>query len=107
MIDKDYFWIIITVLAIGTITIRSGFIFLSAKVKISDRVREIFTFIPAAILPAMLAPMVFFHQGSSDLLMHKERLFVTIAAIFVSYYSKSMIGTVTFGLAALFLVKFL
>lgn len=104
MIETGYFWQNIFLLAVGTILIRGSIIAISAKVKISDRLREIFSFIPAAILPAFVAPMVFFHEGRVEWLFQKERFFVLILATAVCYYSRSTLATILFGLVALYFV---
>jgi len=104
MIDTEYFWLNIFFLSLGTIAIRGSIIALSAKVKISDRIKEIFSFIPAAILPAFVAPAVFFHQGRVEWALGKERFFIMILATAVSYYSRSTLATIIFGLLTLYVV---
>lgn len=105
MINFNHFWETISFLAIGTISIRGCFIFLSSKISISPRTREIFTYIPAAILPALLMPMVFFHKGNNEILQGKERFIVLIFAIFICIKTKNMLLTVFFGLGLLFLIN--
>ena len=104
MIESSYFWTVIVLLGLGTLCIRGSIIFLSSRITISDRVREVFSFIPAAILPSMIAPMVFFHQGQVDFIAGKERFAILVLATVVCYYTKSMLGTICFGLGTLFLV---
>ncbi len=102
MIETGYFWRCIFILAAGTIAIRGSIIAVSARVRISDRWREIFSFIPAAILPAFVAPAVFFHQGSVAWAFGKERFLVLVVATAVCYFSRSTLATVAFGLVALY-----
>ena len=103
MIPLDYYWLNVALLAIGTIAIRGSIIALSARTKISDRLKELFTFIPAAILPAFIAPAVFFHQGQVTWVMGKERVVVLVLASILCWFTRSTLATVGFGLAALFL----
>lgn len=103
MIPLDYYWLNVALLAIGTIVIRGSIIALSARAKISDRLKELFTFIPAAILPAFIAPAVFFHQGQVTWVMGKERVVVLVLAIILCWITRSTLATVGFGLAALFI----
>lgn len=105
MISDKYFWFNIVCLGIGTIAIRGSIIAISARVKISDRMREIFSFIPAAILPALVAPAVFFHQGKSALLWGKERFVVAVLATVVCYFSRSTLATIASGLIGLYLLS--
>jgi branched-subunit amino acid transport protein len=105
MIDSEYFWNNIFFLALGTIAIRGSIIALSARVKISDRVKELFSFIPAAILPAFIAPAVYFHNGHVDWVFGKERLLILILATAVCYFTRSTLVTITFGLGALYFIS--
>ncbi|MBN8541127.1 MAG: AzlD domain-containing protein [Deltaproteobacteria bacterium] len=106
MIEPAYFWTVVALLALGTLAIRGSIIAISSagKFVISDRMRELFSFIPAAIIPAIVAPMVFFHSGKVEWLGHRERLWVLLLAIFVCYFTRHMVATVGFGLFALYLV---
>lgn len=105
MIAPNYFWTNILLLALGTFTIRGIFIAMSARIKISDRWRQLFSYIPAAILPAFIAPAVFFHEGHQAWLLGKERFFILVISSVVCFYSKSTLATIVFGLAALYLIN--
>jgi branched-subunit amino acid transport protein len=105
MIEPGYFWNNIFILALGTIAIRGSIIALSTKIKISERWKEVFSFIPASILPAFVAPAVFFHKGQVDWIFGKERFLALMLATVVCYFSKSTLTTIGFGLAALYLLS--
>ena len=104
MISQQYFWVNIFLLAIGTLFIRSSIIIASSRVKISARTKEIFSFIPVAVLPALAAPMVFYHQGEVEWLLGKERLIILLLATIVAYHTKKMTGPLVFGLVTLYLL---
>ena len=104
MIPVNYFWVNIFLLAVGTLAIRGSIIAISTKVKISDRWKELFTFIPAAILPAFVAPAVFFHQGSVGWAFGKERFVVLVLATVLCAITRSTLATIAFGLSALYLL---
>jgi len=102
MINPQYFWTIILFLSLATFTIRFSIISISGKIKITDRMKEIFSFIPAAILPALITPIVFLHQGQASTLLYKERFFILVLSALVCYLSKSMFVTILFGLSLLY-----
>ena len=104
MINAEYYWTVILALGLGTLCIRGSIIFLSHRIQIGTRVREIFSFIPAAILPSMIAPMVFFHKGQVEWLMGKERFFVLVLATLVCYFARNMLLTISFGLGTLYIL---
>jgi branched-subunit amino acid transport protein len=101
--SPSYFWLNIVLLAVGTLAIRSSIILASTRVKISPRVKEIFSFIPSAILPALAVPMVFYHEGAVDWLLGKERLAILPLATVVAFLTKKMAITLVFGLALLYI----
>ncbi|MFZ3229407.1 MAG: AzlD domain-containing protein [Pseudobdellovibrio sp.] len=105
MITETYFWTITIFLAIGTLAILGSVIAISGRITISDRWKQLFSFIPAAILPALIAPAVFFNKGQVIWIAGKERLFVLILATVVCYFSRSTLATITFGLAALYFIS--
>lgn len=107
MIDPKYFWFNVICLGLGTVSIRGSIVAISSKIHISNRWREIFSYIPAAILPAFVAPAVFFHRGSVEVLWGEERFLVLMLATFVSYFTRSTLLTISFGLGFLYLVHFL
>ncbi len=104
MIESNYFWMIIFFLGLGTLAIRYSIIGVSGRLKISERTQEIFSYIPAAVLPALIAPAVFFHNGQVAWAFQKERLLILILATVVCYFSKSTLATICFGLITLYLL---
>lgn len=102
-----YYWQNVLLLAVGTLAIRGSIIALSSRIKITERWKEIFSYIPAAILPAFIAPAVFFHQGQIEWLAQKERFVVLVFATAVCYYTRSTVITIGFGLVALYSLIFL
>ncbi|MCM0605651.1 MAG: AzlD domain-containing protein [Xanthomonadaceae bacterium] len=104
MIQAEYFWNIVMLLAIGTLAIRGSFIAISSRVKITERTREIFSYIPVAILPALIAPAVFFHQGKVSWLLGKERFLMMILSTILCFFFKSTFITIVFGLGGLYLL---
>ena len=105
MIESHYFWQNISILALGTLAIRGSIIAISARVKISNEIKEIFSFIPAAILPAFIVPSAFFHEGHAEWVFGKERFLILALAAVVCYVSHSMLATIVFGLATLYVIS--
>lgn len=101
MISTSYFWMNISILAVGTFAIRFSMIALSSKMRISQRTKQIFTFVPVCVLPAFIAPAVFYHQGQIPWLFEKERLAVLVFATFVCFLTRSILLTICFGLGVL------
>jgi branched-subunit amino acid transport protein len=102
MIDGNYFLINVSLLAVGTLLIRGSFIALSSRLHISSKVKDLFTFIPAAIFPAIVVPMTFFHKGSVDWLGGHERFIVLIIASVVCYFIRNTLFVILSGLLLLY-----
>lgn len=105
MIDHSYFLIVVALLSIGTILIRGSFISLSGKMVINQKVRDLFTYIPAAILPALIIPATYFYQGKVDYLMGKERFVIILTAFVLGHFIRNTLAIVSFGLIALYFVS--
>lgn len=105
MINQDYFIANVAALAVGTIFIRGSFIFLLGKMVLSHRVKQLFTYIPPAILPALVIPTTFFHSGSIEIIYGKERFLILLLAVIVSFFVRNTLFTICFGLAGLYLLK--
>lgn len=105
MIDTNYFWTIILLLTAGTIFIRGSIIAVSDRIQISNRAKELFSYIPAAILPAFVAPAVFFHHGHTSWSHGKERLLVLVISFLVCLKTRSTVVTIIFGLVTLYFVQ--
>lgn len=105
MINSNYFLLNVLLLVMGTLFIRGFFIALSSRLNISSKVKELFTFIPAAIFPALIMPAAFFHKGTVELLAGKERFLILIASGIVCYFFRSTLFVISFGLILLYLVK--
>jgi branched-subunit amino acid transport protein len=104
MIDNNYFLLNAVLLALGTIIIRGSFIALSGRMKNSEKLRELFSYIPAAVLPAFIFPATFFHQGVMGSINGKERFLILIASGIVFFFFRSTLLIITLGLSLLFVV---
>lgn len=104
MIEGNYFLLVVILLTIGTIAIRGFFIALSGKMKISAKVKDLFTYIPSAILPALAVPATFFHQGQVEWLAGKERFLILIVASIACYFYRNTLFVVGLGLVLLYVV---
>ncbi len=104
MININYFLLNVIALTIGTIAIRGSFIALSGKMHISAKVKDLFTYIPAAILPALVIPATFFHQGNVDWLQGKERFIILLIASLACFFYRNTLFVICFGLSLLYVV---
>ncbi len=98
MIDSGYFFATVAGLTIGTILIRGLFIFLSGKFSISENLRRLFSYIPAAVFPALVVPSSYHH-------VEKERMIVLVLAGALCYFFRNTLAVISFGLITLYVLK--
>ena len=103
--SNQYFWQVVIPLAIGTISIRYSFIFLEGKFRVPKFTRELFTFIPAAVLPALFMPMVYFHKGSSAFFEGRERFVSFMIALLLSLFVRNILFTILVGILFSYFLK--
>jgi len=104
VIEGKYFFINMIALMIGTIFIRGSFIAFSQKMNITPKVRELFTYIPAAIFPALIVPATYFHQGQVAWIGGKERFLILLVSGIVCYFIRNTFFVISFGLSLLYFV---
>lgn len=105
MINNNYFLFNVVALTIGTIAIRGCFIALSSKMNISAKVKDLFTYIPAAILPALVIPATFFYQGQVEWLAGKERFIILLLVSTACYFYRNTLFVIALGLSLLYAVS--
>ena len=57
------------------------------------------------LLPGLIAALVFFHQGSVAWVYGKERFLDLLGTTASSFFLRSTLATIMFGLVALFLLR--
>jgi branched-subunit amino acid transport protein len=102
--NNAYFWGTVIPLSLGTLFIRLSFIFIS-RLRISKKLEKLFTYIPAAVLPALFTPMVIFYKTNPDFLFDYQRTLAFIIAVVFCLYFKSILFTILVGLLSLFVIQ--
>ena len=103
--NSTYYWICIFGIALGTYAIRASFILFHEKIHLPGFVKRGLPYLSVAILPAIFAPSIFFHQGLSNFFVGHERLVAGLMALFVSFLTRSMITTMVLGYLLMLLFR--
>ena len=101
--NSAYFWSTVLPLSFGTLCIRLSFIFIS-RLRISKTLERLFSYIPAAVLPALFTPMVIFHKTNPDFLFDYKRTLAFVIGACFCLYSKNILLTILVGLLSLFVI---
>jgi branched-subunit amino acid transport protein len=81
-------------------------IFLLKEDIVSDKVKKILSFVPAAIFPAIIFPPIFLNNEGSLDLENNPKILAAIFAIIIGYFSKNIIATILAGLISYWFLIF-
>ena len=97
-----------TIFCCGIITYLTRFsmIFLLKEDIVSDKVKKILSFVPAAIFPAIIFPPIFLNNEGSLDLENNPKILAAIFAIIIGYFSKNIIATILAGLISYWFLIF-
>ena len=99
-------WSTIIYCGIITYLTRFSMIFLLKKDILSDKVKKVLSFVPAAIFPAIIFPPIFLDNDGFLDLENNPKILAAIFAIIVGYFSKNIIATIVAGLTSYWFLIF-
>lgn len=99
-------WLVLVAAGVVTFALRLSFIALAGKVELGALPRRALGLLPAAALAALVAPAVFYQQGTLDVSPGNERLLAGAVAALVAWRTRSVLLTVACGMAALYLFRY-
>ena len=76
------------------------------KEMFNDRIREILSFVPSAIFPAIIFPAVFLDSSGDFQLENNPKIMAAIIAMLIGIISKNIIATIIAGLASYWFLIF-
>ena len=72
----------------------------------TDRIREVLSFVPSAIFPAIIFPAIFLDTTGDLLIENNPKIFAAIVAILIGLVSKNVIATIFSGLISYWFLIF-
>ena len=76
------------------------------KEMFNDRIREILSFVPSAIFPAIIFPAIFLDSSGDFQLENNPKIMAAIIAMLIGIISKNIIATIIAGLASYWFLIF-
>ena len=70
------------------------------KEMFNDRIREILSFVPSAIFPAIIFPAIFLDNSGDLQLENNPKIMAAIIAMLIGIISQNIIATIISGLAS-------
>ena len=99
-------WVLIIYCGLITYLTRFSMIALIKKEMFNDRIREILSFVPSAIFPAIIFPAIFLDNNGSFQIEDNPKIIAAIIAMIIGIFSRSIIATIFSGLASYWFLIF-
>ena len=99
-------WTLIIYCGLITYLTRFSMIALIKKEMFNDRVRQILSYVPSAIFPAIIFPAIFLDNSGFILLEDNPKIIASIIAAIIGIFSKSIIATIFSGLSSYWFIIF-
>ena len=100
-------WALIIYCGLITYLTRFSMIALIKKEMFNDRVRQVLSYVPSAIFPAIIFPAIFLDDAGSFQIENNPKIIAAIIATIIGIFTKSIIATIFFGLSSYWLIIFL
>ena len=76
------------------------------KEMFNDRIREVLSYVPSAIFPAIIFPAIFLDNAGSFILEDNPKIIAAIIATIIGIISRSIIATIFSGLTSYWFIIF-
>ena len=99
-------WALIIYCGIITFLTRFSMIAILKKEMFNDRIREVLSYVPSAIFPAIIFPAIFLDDLGNFQLEDNPKILAAIIAMIIGILSRNIIATIFSGLASYWLLIF-
>ena len=99
-------WTLIIYCGLITYLTRFTMIALIKKEMFNDRIREILSFVPSAIFPAIIFPAIFINETGLFQIEENPKILAAIIAMVIGILSRSIIATIFSGLTSYWFLIF-
>jgi len=99
-------WILIIYCGLITYLTRFSMIALLKKEMFNDRIREVLSYVPSAIFPAIIFPAIFLDDLGAFQFEENPKILAAAIAMIIGILSKNIIATIFTGLASYWLLIF-
>ena len=99
-------WYLIIYCGIITYLTRFSMIALIKKEMFNDRIREILSYVPSAIFPAIIFPAIFINDSGLFQIEDNPKIIAALIAMIIGIFSRSILATIFSGLASYWFLIF-
>jgi len=99
---------LVLIIYCGLITFftRFSMIALLKKEMFNDRIREVLSYVPSAIFPAIIFPAIFLNDNGSIQLEDNPKILASLIAMLIGILTRNIIATIFSGLASYWFLIF-
>ncbi len=90
-----------------TFLTRFSMIALLKKEMFNDRIREVLSYVPSAIFPAIIFPAIFLNNSGLIQLDDNPKILASIIAMIIGVFSKNVLATIFSGLFSYWTIIFI
>ena len=99
-------WALIIYCGLITYLTRFSMIALIKKEMFNNRIRQVLSYVPSAIFPAIIFPAIFLDNSGSILIEDNPKIMAALIAALIGIFSRSIIATIFSGLASYWFLIF-
>ena len=99
-------WTLIFYCGLITFLTRFSMIALLKKEMFNDRIREVLSYVPSAIFPAIIFPAIFLDNTGFIQLEENPKILAAIIAMVIGIFTRNIIATIFSGLASYWFLIF-
>ena len=99
-------WALIIYCGLITYLTRFSMIAIIKKEMFNDRIREVLSYVPSAIFPAIIFPAIFLDNSGLILTDNNPKIVAAIIATIIGIFSRSIIATIFSGLTSYWFIIF-
>ena len=99
-------WFLIIYCGLITFLTRFSMIALLKKEMFNDRVREVLSYVPSAIFPAIIFPAIFLDNTGAFQIEDNPKILAAFIALIVGIFTRNIIATIFSGLASYWFLIF-
>ena len=99
-------WISVIIAGILTYLTRTTMVTLVNRNILSDKIKQVLSYVPAAVFPSIIFPAVFLNDYGNFVELSDPKIYGATIAIIIGYLSKSIIATIFSGLISYWILIF-
>ena len=100
-------WFTIIIAGIITYCMRMTMVALVDRDLLGERVKAVLAYVPSAVFPAIIFPGIFIDDAGLLIDIYNPKLFASVIAVLVGYFSRNVIATIISGLFSYWIIIFL